>query len=128
MAIKLNKVKNPLTKKAKKGFQGYPLATIAYYGPDNKKATKVAVGIILKEDEGAKIMEKWFSEKDLRRDIKINNEIKNFILKQGVKSVVMAPKILGCPHEEGIDYPMGESCPECPFWKNRDRFTDEIIH
>ena len=72
-------------------------------------------------------MEKWFSEKDLRRDIKIHTEIKRFIAKHGVKSVVIAPKILGCPHEEGIDYPTGEPCPKCPFWKNRDRFTDEII-
>jgi hypothetical protein len=25
---------------------GYPIATIAYYGPDNKMASKVVVGII----------------------------------------------------------------------------------
>ncbi len=41
--------KNPLLKKAKKGFRGYPLATVAYYGPDDKWASKVAVGIISEE-------------------------------------------------------------------------------
>jgi hypothetical protein len=29
--------------------------------------------------------------------------------------------MLGCPHEEGIDYPEGEACPECPYWAGRDR-------
>jgi len=45
MAIKRH-IKNPVLKKAKKGFQGYPVATVAYYGPDNKTAIKVAVGIV----------------------------------------------------------------------------------
>jgi hypothetical protein len=27
--------------------------------------------------------------------------------------------------EEGIDYPEGSKCPECPFWADRDRFTGE---
>jgi hypothetical protein len=25
----------------------------------------------------------------------------------------------------GIDYPMGRSCPRCPFWAGIDRFTHE---
>ena len=32
-------------KKAKKGFRGYPMATVAFYAPDNKRASKVAVAI-----------------------------------------------------------------------------------
>jgi len=43
----------------------------------------------------------------------------------GVRSVVMADRILGCPHEEGTDYPEGEVCPHCPFWANRDRWMGE---
>jgi hypothetical protein len=35
-----------LKKKAKRGIQGYPVGTIAYYGPDNRRASKAAVGII----------------------------------------------------------------------------------
>jgi hypothetical protein len=27
------------------------------------------------------------------------------------------------PHEERIDYPEGEACPQCPFWAGRDRFA-----
>ena len=30
---------------------GFPLATIAYYGPDDKFASKVVVGIILQEGD-----------------------------------------------------------------------------
>ena len=33
----------------------------------------------------------------------------------------MMEEIFGCPHEEGIDYPVGEECPECPYWANRPR-------
>jgi hypothetical protein len=40
-----------------------------------------------------------------------------------VHSLIMMEKIFGCPHEEGIDYPEGASCPQCPFWKDRDRFA-----
>ena len=36
----------PLTKRASKGFRGHPIATIAFYGPDDRRASKVAVGII----------------------------------------------------------------------------------
>lgn len=25
--------------------------------------------------------------------------------------------------EEGIDYPDGEACPQCPYWAGRDRFS-----
>ncbi len=54
--------KNPLLKKAKKGFRGYPLATIAYYGPDDKIALKVVVGIILEEDGEVEHLEMWILE------------------------------------------------------------------
>ncbi len=36
-----------LTKKAKKGFRGFPVATVAFYGPDNRRASKLTVGIVL---------------------------------------------------------------------------------
>jgi len=39
----------------------------------------------------------------------------------------MVDRIIGCPHEEGIDYPLGRTCPRCPFWAGIDRFTHEPI-
>lgn len=125
---KILKFKSPLGKKIKAGFRGYPIATIAFYGPNITLATKVAVGIFLNEgDEEPAKMEKWFSEKEMRTNVKILNEIKKFVTSNKARSVAATNKILGCPHEEGIDYPENENCPQCPFWANRDRFTDELI-
>ena len=121
--------KKPLHKFTDRGFRGYPIATVAYYGPDNKRATKVAVGIVPNEHEQPSEFKRWFSEMiDVRVDAEINSQIISFIKFHGAKSVVVAYKIMGCPHEEGKDYPEGSVCPKCPFWRNRDRFTGEIIH
>ena len=129
MAKRIRKTPSTLERTARKGFRGYPVATIAYYGPDDRQATKVAVGIIQQEGGSADIMERWFSDEgDIRLDRPTHYEILSFIEKHEVRSVVMADRILGCSHEEGIDYPEGKSCPKCPFWAGRDRFTGEMIH
>ena len=121
--------RSALRRQAQKGFRGYPIATIAYYGPDDKFASKVAVGIMLREeDEEIAGLKRWYSEgPDVRLDPSINLQIVEFIKGYRVRSVVMVDRIIGCPHEEGIDYPKGESCPQCPYWANRDRWTGELI-
>jgi len=117
-----------LQKKAEQGFRGYPLATVAYYGPDDHFASKVAVGIVVSDDE-MKTLKRWFTETvDVRLDNKINREITRFIKNHKVRSVAITDGIIGCPHEEGKDYPTGEVCPECPFWANRDRWTGKLLH
>ena len=86
------------------------------------------MGIFRQEEGDAEVLERWFSEEgDIRLDPPIHHEILSFIKKHGVRTVVMADCIMGCPHEEGIDYPEGKSCPKCPFWAGRDRFTGERI-
>ena len=118
-----------LRKRTKKGFRGYPVATIAYYGPDDRRATKVAVGIAESDAGGVAHMERWFSETtDVRTDPQINQAILRFIKGHGARSVAMFDRIIGCPHEEGIDYPEGEKCPRCPFWATRDRWSGEKEH
>jgi hypothetical protein len=118
-----------LRKKADRGFSGYPVATVAYYGPNDKLATKVAVGIVAGDDQNPIAMERWFSDgADIRRDHEVNEKIMLFVREQGAKSVVIADRIIGCPHEERIDYPEGEKCPRCPFWTHRDRWSGEIKH
>jgi hypothetical protein len=42
----------------------------------------------------------------------------------GVRQVVVARGIIGCPHEEGVDYPDGGECPMCPFWHGKDRWAN----
>jgi hypothetical protein len=120
--------KKLLTKKARKGMKGYPIATVAFYGPDNTVATKLVCGIIRTENAEAEPMKKWFSEKDIRQSEKILKELLTFIEENNAKSIAMMEEIIGCPHEEGIDYPEGESCPMCSYWKGRDRFTHEMLH
>ena len=118
-----------LQKKARRGFQGYPVATVAFYGPDDQRASKVAVAIMPGEDAEPLALERWFSkDRDLRTDLTVAHNIQVFVEKHGVKSIVMADRILGCPNEEGIDYPEGQVCSQCPFWANRDRWTGEVKH
>jgi hypothetical protein len=104
------------------------LATVAFYGPDDQRATKVAVGILRREGAEPDSLERWFSEgTDVRSDVAIAEQIGEFIDRQGAKSVALADRIIGCPHEEGIDYPHGTACPQCPFWANRDRWTGQLL-
>ena len=117
-----------LRKKADRGFSGYPVATVAFYGSDDKVATKVAVGIVLVEDQEPAFLERWFSESDdVRNHHEVNEQILKFIRAHEVKSVAMVDRIIGCPHEEGVDYPEGSACPQCPFWAHRDRWSGQVV-
>ncbi len=119
----------PLTKKSNKGFRGYPAATVAFYGPDDRRASKVAVGVVPTEGTEPTELERWFSDKgDVRDDADITAAIMTFLERNGVKSVVVVDRIIGCPHEEGIHYPEGQKCPECPFWATRDRWSSDVLH
>jgi len=120
--------KKALSKKVKKGFRGYPIATVALYGPTDKKATKLVVGIVMQENGDAEQMKKWFSDDDVMKEPNVFEEVLEFIQTNGAKSVGMLDRIVGCPHEEGIDYPEGHSCPLCPFWAGRNRWTGRIEH
>ena len=118
----------PLEKKSRRGFRGYPVATVAFYGPDDRHASKVAVGIVAAEGAEPYVLERWFSEdSDVRSDIGIAGEVSRFIVAHGAKSTVLADRIIGCPHEEGVDYPDGTACPNCPFWAGRDRWSGERL-
>ena len=122
------KNRKSIAKKARKGFKGYPMATVAFYGPTNRLATKAVCSIIEVEDGEPAHINKWFSESDIRKSERIIGEVLLFIENHEAKSVSMLDQIIGCPHEEGIDYPEGEYCPQCRYWKGRDRFTHELLH
>jgi hypothetical protein len=101
------------------------MATIAFYGPTNELASKVVVAIIPKPDAEPVALEKWFSRgPDVRKDPLIVADILKMLAEYKALTVVISRGIVGCPHEEGIDYPEGESCPTCPFWKGRNRWKD----
>ncbi len=107
---------------------GFPLATIAFYGNDDQTASKVVVGVYANSTNEEPLLRKWFAnEDDVREDAAIIQEIIDFLNVHGVYRISMLDRIFGCPHEEDIDYPSGEHCPQCPFWANRDRFTGQLI-
>jgi len=64
-----------LRKKAERGFHGYAIATIAFYGP------KVAVSIILTENHEPDLLERWFSDSglDVRHDPAIGEHVVAFL-------------------------------------------------
>jgi len=105
----------------------YPLGTIAAYGPDNQRATKLAVGVFKRPGrKDPDELHRWITQVgDVRDDPVISAEVVCFLKRHRVRETVTTELILGCPHEEGIDYPLGETCPHCPFWANIDRFTHE---
>jgi hypothetical protein len=120
--------RSTLRKKAKRGFRGYPVATVTFYGPDDQVATKVAVGIIDGEGGAVVALERWLSDgSDIRLDDTVELAVVDFIRSHAVHTVVMTDGIFGCPHEEVVDYPEGASCPRCPYWAGRDRGTKERI-
>jgi hypothetical protein len=110
--------------------QVFPAATLAFYGPDDQLATKVVVSIVLSAEEHAPVrMRKWYASRgDIRTDASVRAELMAYLQAEGVQRVVLADRIIGCPHEEGVDYPRGENCPLCPFWASHDRWTGRPIH
>jgi hypothetical protein len=108
---------------------GFPLATVAYYGPDNTFASKVVVGIVVSAQDDNDIARRtWCSETvDVRQDTGINQQILDYVTAQQVQRVTLVDRLIGCPHQEGVDYPAGEACPQCPYWAQRDRWTGELI-
>jgi hypothetical protein len=95
----------------------YPIGTIAYYGPDDKTITKIAAGVILREHHEP-IIERWTST-TVFGDPKVAEQIRQFFARYGVKKVVDSAEIIGCPHEEGEDFLLGQECPFCPFWAGK---------
>ena len=108
--------------KIQRGPRGYPLATVLYYGPNNEMATKVAVGIVVKPKSDPCLVERWFSQDaDIRKSEQATKEIVEFLEKHEIKTVVSFDGIFGCPHEAVYDYPEGEKCPHCEYWKTNYR-------
>ena len=99
MATTIERARKRLSKRAKKGFRGWPLATVALYGPDDSTATKLTVGIVPAEDAEATGLRRWFSkdQTDIRDETRVTEEVLAFISEAGAKSVVMTDRIIGCP-------------------------------
>lgn len=92
----------------------YPLATITYHGPSPEIANKIVVGIIKSKDQPP-VIRTWSGE-DIAEDVNTAKEISTLIKDHDVARLLTSEWVLSCPHEEGADYPDGETCPLCPDW------------
>jgi hypothetical protein len=86
--------------------------------------------LILTENHEPDLLERWFSDSglDVRYNPAIGEHVAAFLKTHTVRSTVVADGIIGCPHEEGVDYPEAKYCAQCPYWEGRDRWTKERIH
>lgn len=98
----------------KKPKMKFPVGTLAYYGPDNVKTTKIVAGVMYSETDEPII--RRYVASDCLDNEKIQKQITEFFADHGVKTVLNPGGNIGCPHEEGQDYPRGQNCPFCPFW------------
>lgn len=51
------------------------MATVALYGPTDKKGTKLVVGIIHDERDESEEMKKWYSDEDVMKEQDILEEV-----------------------------------------------------
>lgn len=95
----------------------YPIGTVALYGPDGHTTTKIVAAVIARD--GAEPILRRFVGTRIAESPKVKRQIQEFFSEHRVKSVAATENNLGCPHEEGEDFPVGEDCPFCPFWAGK---------
>ena len=106
------------------GAADYPVGTLAYYGPTNRLATKIAAAIVQHPGAEPEPLHRWITQAgDIRDDRAIAQQVAAFFRRHRAKQIATTRRIMGCPHEEGKDYPEGGQCPHCPYWHHRDRST-----
>ena len=82
----VDKAKKRLAKQIKKGFKGYPLIAIEYFGEQSNCATQVVVQFTL--EEGSAVQEERFSSQtDAREDETIQTALIKIIDRANANSV-----------------------------------------
>jgi hypothetical protein len=80
-----------------------PIATVSAYGPDNRRATTLVVGILRRAGQKSpNPMCSWSTDgTDVRNDRVVAAELADWLGNQGIKDTLSYDRIIGCPHEEG---------------------------
>jgi hypothetical protein len=90
--MNLDKSTKRIAKRVKKGFQGYPQISIAYFGESSGCATEVVVSFV--SEEGAAAQEQKFSSKDdARKDETIQTTLLKVIERANAKTVLEATSV-----------------------------------
>jgi hypothetical protein len=86
--MNLDKSQKRISKRVKRGFHGYPIINIQYFGPSAELATRVDVGFI--EQENAEpMLETFNSETDIRQDETVQTTIIKIIDRVDAKTVTL---------------------------------------
>ena len=110
-----------LRKKARKGLRGWPIATIAFYGPNLHQATKTAVGIVPSENGEVEELRAWIVDRgDVRGDSGIAREILEFIEEHQVRSIAIRTSKESITRASGVRF--------ASFGNGRDRFAGQRVH
>ena len=119
LLARLDKPSGPRRRTAsKQDLRASPVITVALYGPDDDKAGKLVIAHCVEPDREPDILERWTSE-DVLEDVKILEEARAFIASHPAPAITITEGTVGCPHEEGKDFPLGGDCPACPFWNGK---------
>ncbi|MFT5550256.1 MAG: hypothetical protein ACI9CO_002189 [Candidatus Azotimanducaceae bacterium] len=90
--MNLDKSQKRINKRVKRGFHGYPIISIQYFGPSEALATKVEVSFI--EQENAEpMLETFNSETDIRKDETVQTTIIKIIDRVDAQTVTLEDKI-----------------------------------
>ena len=85
--MNLDKSTKRIAKRVKKGFQGYPQISLAYFGESANCATEVVVGFT--SEEGVAVQEqKFFCKGDARKDETIQTTVLKVIERTEAKTVL----------------------------------------
>ena len=95
----------------------FPIGILTYFGPDNKTITKI-VGLVIKGPDIEPRLRSW-SQPGVVSDPIVVAEIGSYFLENKTVDIVMTGSVLGCPHEEGVDFPLGTDCPHCKYWSSQ---------
>lgn len=91
----------------------FPIGALVYFGPDDATIRKI-IAVVIPSRDSEPVLKSWDGP-GVSSDSQVAAEIGQFFKYNQVSEVIMTDGIVGCPHDEGVDYPVGESCPYCTY-------------
>ncbi|MAD15622.1 MAG: hypothetical protein CL579_06015 [Alteromonadaceae bacterium] len=86
--MNLDKAQKRIEKRVKRGFHGYPMISIQYFGETSALASKVEVSFIEQED-AQPMTESFSSDNDIRKDETVQTTIIKIIDRVDAKTVTL---------------------------------------
>lgn len=84
--MNVDKAKKRIAKQVRKGFNGYPLISLEYFGKTPESATEVVISFTLEENTEPQ-KQKFVSKSDVREDETIQSTLVKIIERANAKTV-----------------------------------------